>query len=251
MTRVVRTPEEWRGLRRALTGPVGFVPTMGALHEGHLSLVRTARAQCETVVASVFVNPTQFDDASDLERYPRDMAADLTLLEAGGVDLVLAPAVEALYPDEYRYRVSESELSRILCGTSRPGHFDGVLTVVMRLLNLVRPDRAYFGEKDYQQLLLIRGMVHAFFMDVEIVPCPIVRDSDGVALSSRNALLDRDGRRMAAEFARILKKGPDVGSVRGALEAAGIEVDYVDERDGRRFGAVRIGGVRLIDNVSL
>lgn len=251
MTRVVRTPEEWRGLRRALTGPVGFVPTMGALHEGHLSLVRTARAQCETVVASVFVNPTQFDDASDLERYPRDMAADLTLLEAGGVDLVLAPAVEALYPDEYRYRVSESELSRILCGTSRPGHFDGVLTVVMRLLNLVRPDRAYFGEKDYQQLLLIRGMVHAFFMDVEIVPCPIVRDSDGVALSSRNALLDRDGRRMAAEFARILKKGPDAGSVRGALEAAGIEVDYVDERDGRRFGAVRIGGVRLIDNVSL
>lgn len=249
MTRVIRTPEEWQRVRQALSGPVGFVPTMGALHEGHLSLFRRARTQCETVVGSVFVNPTQFDDAGDLERYPRDLAADLALLEPEGVDVLLTPSAQALYPDGYRYRVSENELSRVLCGAARPGHFDGVLTVVMRLLNLVRPERAYFGEKDYQQLLLIQGMVDAFFMDVEIVPCPIVRDPDGVALSSRNALLDPEGRRKAANFARILREGPDARSVREALQAAGIDVDYVDERVGRRFGAVLIGDVRLIDNV--
>jgi pantoate--beta-alanine ligase len=222
---------------------------MGALHEGHLSLFRRAREESTCVVASVFVNPTQFNDAADLERYPRDLERDRELLEQVGVDVILAPSFDAIYPDEYRFRVVESETSRVLEGADRPGHFEGVLTVVMRLLNLVRPRRAYFGEKDWQQLLLVRSMVDAFFMDVEVVPCPIVRAPDGVALSSRNALLDQQSRMKAAEFARLLAEGPDADAVQSALSAAGIEVDYVEERWGRRLAAVRIGGVRLIDNV--
>ena len=249
MIRQVSSVAEWRAMRAALPEPVGFVPTMGALHEGHLSLFRRCRDECATVVGSVFVNPTQFDDPGDLERYPRDLGRDLALLEPVGVDALLTPSVSQLYPDDYRYRVSEGELSRTLCGASRPGPFDGVLTVVMKLLNLIRPSRAYFGEKDYQQLLLVQGMARAFFMDVEVVGCPIVRDADGVALSSRNALLDREGRQAAAAFARILREGADAEAVRRALTREGIEVDYVEERMGRRFGAVRVGGVRLIDNV--
>lgn len=249
MTRVVSSLAEWRALRPGLPEPVGFVPTMGALHEGHLSLFRRCREECATVVGSLFVNPTQFDDPGDLDRYPRNLEGDLALLDPVGIDVLLTPEVDQLYPDQYRYRVSESELSRILCGASRPGHFDGVLTVVLKLLNLVRPARAYFGEKDFQQLLLIQGMAGAFFLDVEVVGCPIVRDPDGVALSSRNVLLDGEARLAAAAFARILREGPDAESVRRALTGEGIEVDYVDERLGRRFGAVRVGGVRLIDNV--
>ena len=249
MTRVISSLAEWRALRPELAGPVGFVPTMGALHEGHLSLFRRCREECATVVGSLFVNPTQFDDPGDLARYPRDLEADLALLDPVGVDVLLTPEVDELYPDGYRYRVSEAELSRLLCGTSRPGHFDGVLTVVLKLLNLVQPARAYFGEKDFQQLLLIQGMSRAFFLDVEVVGCPIVRDPDGLALSSRNALLTEEGRRAAVAFARILREGPDAESVRRALSREGIQVDYIEERLGRRFGAVRVSGVRLIDNV--
>lgn len=249
MTLLVTSLEAWAQLRPGLSDPLGFVPTMGALHEGHLSLFRRAREESTCVVASVFVNPTQFNDAADLERYPRDLERDRELLEQVGVDVILAPSFDAIYPDEYRFRVAESETSRVLEGVDRPGHFEGVLTVVMRLLNLVRPRRAYFGEKDWQQLLLVRSMVDAFFMDVEVVSCPIVRGADGVALSSRNALLDQESRMKAAEFARLLAEGPDADSVRSALSAAGIEVDYVEERWGRRLAAVRIGGVRLIDNV--
>lgn len=251
MTRLVRSLEGWRGVRSQLPGPVGFVPTMGALHEGHLALFRRARAESATVVASVFVNPTQFNDPGDLERYPRDLERDRALLESVGVDVILAPDMDAIYPDDYRYRVTETEESRVLEGADRPGHFDGVLSVVLRLLNLVRPDRAYFGEKDWQQLLLVRGMAKALFLEVEIVPCPIVRGEDGVALSSRNALLDAEGRKQAATFARLLREGPDADTVRRRLEEAGIGVDYVAERWGRRLGAVRVGPVRLIDNVPL
>ena len=149
MTLLVTSLEAWARLRPGLPDPLGFVPTMGALHEGHLSLFRRARAESACVVASVFVNPTQFNDAADLERYPRDPERDRELLEQVGVDVILAPSFDAIYPDEYRFRVAESETSRVLEGVDRPGHFEGVLTVVMRLLNLVRPRRAYFGEKDF------------------------------------------------------------------------------------------------------
>jgi len=245
------SPGELRELRRGSDGPVGLVPTMGALHAGHLALVRQARRECRTVVASVFVNPTQFNDARDLETYPRTLDADLAALESAGVDLVFTPDRDAMYPHDFRYRVVETELTRILCGADRPGHFDGVLSVVLRLLNLVRPDRAYFGEKDWQQLTLVREMTEAFFLPVRIVPVPTVRDENGVALSSRNANLDDEGYARAVVFARTLREGADAAGVRRALEGEGIDVEYVEERWGRRLAAVRIGSVRLIDNVAL
>ncbi|HEU4517307.1 MAG TPA: pantoate--beta-alanine ligase, partial [Steroidobacteraceae bacterium] len=153
----------------------GFVPTLGALHAGHVSLVRRAKAENERAWVSIFVNPAQFDDPGDLARYPRTLDADLSMLEDAGCDLVFLPRPEEIYRDEYRYRVTENALSLELEGVSRPGHFDGVLTVVLKLLLLVRPERAYFGEKDFQQLRLVEGLVDAFFLDTRIVRCPTVR----------------------------------------------------------------------------
>lgn len=250
--KLVRAPDEWRLLRRdwADAGEsVGFVPTMGALHEGHLSLVRRSVAENDRTAVSVLVNPTQFDEKADLEAYPRDLERDAALLEDEGVDALFVPGPEAIYPDGYRYRVVENDRSLELEGAHRPGHFDGVLTVVLKLLLLVRPDRAYFGEKDWQQLQLVRGMVDALFVDTEIVGCPIVREQDGLAMSSRNARLGPEARRRAAQFAGILRAGGAPETLRSRLEAEGFDVDYLESRDGRLMAAVRVGGVRLIDNV--
>jgi pantoate--beta-alanine ligase len=169
-------------------------------------MVEASRRENQVTVVSIFVNPTQFNDRADLDNYPRMIERDVEQLSQHGVDLVFAPAFDAIYPDNYRYKVSETEESKILCGHYRPGHFDGVLTVVMKLLNLVTPHRAYFGEKDFQQLELIRGMVGAFFMNVEIVPCPTIREADGLAMSSRNLRLNETERRIAAAFPRILRE---------------------------------------------
>jgi pantoate--beta-alanine ligase len=243
----------WQTARREMSGRVGFVPTMGALHQGHASLIERSVAECDVTVLSIYVNPTQFNNPADLEHYPRTLEADLNVAQSLGVDTVFTPSYDLLYPDGFRYRVEEHGLSEILCGAHRPGHFTGVLTVVMKLLNLVRPHRAYFGEKDYQQYQLIAGMVDAFFLDTEIVPCDIVREADGLALSSRNALLDDEGRALAPRFNELLREPVSDPEVRARLEAAGFEVDYVETRAGRRFGAVLVSGaqrsVRLIDNV--
>jgi pantoate--beta-alanine ligase len=241
---------EWRSYREALPAP-GFVPTMGALHAGHLALVHASLADSPWTAVSIFVNPTQFDRPDDLERYPRRHDEDLKQLAAAGVEAILMPSAEALYPDGYSYRVSETEISRRLCGAHRPGHFDGVLTVVLKLLNLVRPVRAYFGEKDYQQLQLVRGMVEAFFLDTRIVACPIVREPDGLALSSRNLRLDPAQRRLAPELHRTLRGAADPASAHRELERLGFAVDYVEDWDGRRLAAACLGDVRLIDNVPL
>lgn len=242
----------WCRHRQAMEGTkLGFVPTMGALHEGHRALVEAAVAGSERAVVSVFVNPTQFDQASDLDAYPVDLDHDLEKLTAWGVDDVLVPGVEALYPDGYQYRVSESSLSDRFCGAHRPGHFDGVLSVVMKLLNLVRPARAYFGEKDWQQLSLVRGMADAFFMDVDIVGCPTVREADGLALSSRNRRLTVAERARAPGFHRALVESESARAARERLSDAGFTVDYVEDFDGRRLAAVRLGDVRLIDNIAL
>lgn len=244
---------EWRALRGspAWAGrTVGFVPTMGALHSGHAALLARARAENERVVLSVFVNPTQFNDPADLARYPRTLEADVALARPY-VDAVLAPPPEAFYPDGYRYRVTENSLSTLLEGAQRPGHFDGVLTVVLKLLNVVQPHRAYFGEKDWQQLQLVRGLVEALLLPVEIVPCPTERDTDGLALSSRNRRLSPPGRTLAAAFPRALRTAPTAAAAAAALREQGFEVDYVEDRDGVRLGAVRVEGVRLIDNVRL
>ncbi len=257
LIRVVKA-EEWRRVCRGLrvqTGSLGLVPTMGALHEGHLSLVRRSRKENGSTVVSIFVNPAQFDDPRDLEAYPQPLEHDLAVLEREGVDAVFLPTRQVLYPDDYTYRVSETALSHELCGAYRPGHFGGVLTVVLKLLLLTGADRAYFGEKDYQQYLLVEGLVRAFFLETQIVPCPLVREADGLALSSRNVRLTPEGRSKAPAFNRILRQYADTEEARRALIESGFAVDYVEDRpdlgDGRRLAAVHLDGVRLIDNVPL
>jgi len=233
-----------------LTGlTIGLVPTMGALHDGHVSLIERARAENDRVVVSIFVNPTQYDDPEDLERYPRTLVADVDKSESAGADLVINPTSEDIYHDNYRFRVAESELSRELEGAQREGHFDGVLTVVLKLLNIVRADRAYFGEKDWQQLLLVRDMAAAFFIGTEIVACPIIREADGLAMSSRNVYLTPEERALAPEFHRVLSCGGSTEEMIAQLETAGFRIDYVERRDGRVLGGVRLGKLRLIDNV--
>jgi pantoate--beta-alanine ligase len=224
---------------------------MGALHAGHLSLIERARRDNDRVAVSIFVNPTQYDDPADLERYPRPFAADVAACEEAGVDLVLAPEYVDLYHDGYRFKVTEAPLSAELEGAHRSGHFDGVLTVVLKLLNIVRADRAYFGEKDWQQLQLVSEMAEAFFVGTEIVACPTVREPDGLAMSSRNALLTREGRAVAPTLYRVLAGGGPVESMRRELESAGFAVDYVERRGDRVLAAVRLGKVRLIDNVAV
>jgi len=244
---------DWRAARTApeIAGcSVGFVPTMGALHTGHRALLARARADNDIVVLSIFVNPSQFNDSQDLAAYPRTIEADLALA-AGLVDHVIAPSAAEMYPDDYRYRVSESALSHTLEGVHRPGHFDGMLSVVLRLLNLAQANRAYFGEKDWQQLQLVRGMVQAFFLPVEIVACATERDPDGLALSSRNRRLSKAARVRAADFPRVLRSAPDAAAAREELRARGFEVDYVEDVEGVRLGAIRLENVRLIDNVRL
>jgi pantoate--beta-alanine ligase len=249
---IIRDLGEWRRIRTELgSGSIGLVPTMGALHEGHLSLIRRAAAENDACVTSVFVNAPQFNDPADLQSYPRRLDGDGRLAAAAGADIVLAPEHAAIYADDYRYRVTENHLSRVLEGAQREGHFDGVLTVVLKLLNIVAPDRAYFGDKDFQQYLLVRGMVEALFVPVEIVACPTVRDPDGLALSSRNARLSPEGRLRAARLPELLAAPEAPERVRQLLEEAGFEVDYLTDIDHRRLAAVRIEGVRLIDNLVL
>jgi pantoate--beta-alanine ligase len=249
--KVFKSVDEWRAFHHTLSGTIGFVPTMGALHNGHASLLRLAREENDYVALSVYVNPTQFNDPKDLEKYPQTLDADVALASNDGVDFVIAPTYAQMYPDGYRYRVTENEFSRELCGAHRPGHFDGVLTVVMKLLNFVAPTRAYFGEKDFQQLTLIRGMVAAFFLPYEIIACPTVREADGLAMSSRNVNLSPEARLRAVAFPAALREETSTLSARARLEHEGFEVDYIEDRDHRRYGAVRVGGVRLIDNVDL
>lgn len=242
--RRVRDSDAWAGRK------IGFVPTMGALHAGHAALLARARDENERVVLSVFVNPTQFNDPTDLAKYPRTLETDVALA-APYIDAVLAPTADEMYPDRYAFRITESDLSRRWEGAHRPGHFDGVLTVVSKLLNLVQPTRAYFGEKDWQQLQLVRRMVAAFLLPVEIVPCPTVRDPDGLALSSRNVRLSPLGRARAAAFPRALQSSPDAAAAAAKLKGKGFEVDYIEDVEGVRIGAVRLEGVRLIDNVKI
>lgn len=265
-----------RGLRQE-GGTVGFVPTMGYLHEGHLSLVRKSVSENQTTVVSIFVNPLQFGPNEDYEAYPRDLEKDCMLLEKEGVDLVYCPKPEDLYHPDHSTYVVEEGVSRDLCGASRPGHFRGVCTVVLKLFHLVEPDRAYFGEKDYQQLQVIRRMVRDLNVPVEIRGCPIVREQDGLALSSRNVYLSPPERASALALSRSLKKAKalyDSGE-RDAAKIAGcvreelkgdpsLYVEYVEVRDASELSAlktierpavlalaVRVGKTRLIDNVIL
>jgi pantoate--beta-alanine ligase len=240
-------------IREALQGRsgIGLVPTMGAYHEGHLALFRAARGENEALVASLFVNPAQFGPGEDLARYPRDERRDERLAEEAGVDLLFVPAVEEIYPEGFQTWVKVEELSRILEGEHRPGHFRGVATVCCKLFNIVRPQRAYFGQKDAQQVAVIKRMVRDLALDVEIRVVPTVRDPDGLALSSRNRYLSAEEREAALALPRAL----GTKSLSRAREAlAGLDVDYVEvaEFEPRVLAAaVRVGSTRLIDNVVL
>ena len=252
--------------------PVGLVPTMGALHAGHLTLVAAAHERCATVVVSVFVNPLQFGPNEDLAGYPRDLPGDLDKLRAAGVDLVFTPDADAFTPGGLATTVSVSGVTEMLEGASRPGHFDGVATIVTKLLHVIQPAVACFGEKDYQQLIMIRRMVADLNLPVEIAAVPIVRDVDGLALSSRNAYLSADERRRALALSAALRHTADAWTgdadaaralLRAVLEAApGVAVDYADvvdehtlvalqdegHRAARAVVAARVGSTRLIDN---
>jgi pantoate--beta-alanine ligase len=251
--RVIEDIQAWQKLRPSLMGSVGFVPTMGALHDGHASLLRASRVRDDITVLSIYVNPTQFNDPKDLANYPDTLSEDLAVADEIGVDYVIMPRHEDIYSDGYRYQVTENELSNELCGANRPGHFTGVLTVVMKLLNLVRPQRAYFGNKDYQQYLLVRDMAQTFFLDVEVIGCETVRECDGLAMSSRNKLLSADARRVAGKFNKALRSPASDQAVQAALVKFGVQVDYIETRGERRFGAIVVDSgersVRLIDNV--
>lgn len=245
--------QHWR--KQIATGSrqntVGFVPTMGALHQGHASLLKKSVAENDFTILSIYVNPTQFNNPEDLKKYPVTLEADLAIAQSCGVQAVLCPTYEQIYPDFYRYKVSESAFSKNLCGEHRPGHFDGVLTVVMKLLNIVRPDRAYFGEKDYQQLRLIEDMVKSFFMSIQIIPVPTLREESGLAMSSRNVRLSTEGRKKAALIFQLLRQEKDTESIKSQLTANGFIVDYVEDIQDRRFVAATLEGIRLIDNVTL
>jgi pantoate--beta-alanine ligase len=204
--KTVTTIDELRTARAALPGPVGFVPTMGYLHEGHLSLVRAARAGCASVVVSIFVNPTQFGPNEDLASYPRDLERDKRLLAEEGVDLVWMPTPEVMYPHGFQTWVTVEEVSKGLEGGMRPGHFRGVATVVAKLLNAVQPQRAYFGQKDAQQAVVIRQMVRDLNFPIELEICPILREPDGLAMSSRNVYLSPEERRAAPVLFRALQR---------------------------------------------
>lgn len=253
MTSVFKNINDWRKIRKEIIGnkTLGFVPTMGALHDGHISLIRKSKSENEITVVSIFINPTQFNNTEDLQNYPKTFETDLQKLKDAEVDFLFFPEYNELYQDNFRYEVNEKELSKILCGADRPGHFIGVLTVVMKLFNIIQANRAYFGEKDYQQYLLIKGMMDAFFMETEIVPCPLIRESDGLAMSSRNVRLTADERITAPKFYEVLKSGLSDDEIKTRLESEGFEIDYITTINNRKFGAVHLGKVRLIDNVEL
>lgn len=250
--KVITSPREMQKILKTMAPPsIGFVPTMGALHDGHLSLVKNSREHNLVTVVSIFVNPTQFNNPEDLEKYPRTLQEDQKILEDANVDFLFLPNVAEMYHDQFNYSVVEKEKNTVLCGASRPGHFSGVLTVVLKLLQIVQPTRAYFGEKDFQQLAIIRGMVDAFFIPTEIVAVSIQRDEEGLALSSRNRRLSADGIKKAQAFAKILKTAPTLEWAADELKANDIAIDYLEDHWGRRFAAVSIENVRLIDNVPL
>jgi pantoate--beta-alanine ligase len=274
--KTVRTIAELRAELAGAARPVGLVPTMGYFHDGHLSLMRAARAQNATVVVSLFVNPAQFGPNEDLAAYPRDERRDVELAEAEGVDFLFAPAAEEVYPDGFDTTVEVGGLTAPLDGAARPGHFKGVTTVVTKLFNIVGPDSAYFGQKDAQQALVIHKLVHDLNMPVRIEVCSTVREPDGLAMSSRNAYLGPEERERALALSRALRAAEQtvelgevdaaavIGAARGELDAAGIEPEYLELRSATDLSpaeqvngstllavAARVGRARLIDNTML
>jgi pantoate--beta-alanine ligase len=259
--KVVSTRAELAEARAVQSGRVAVVMTMGALHAGHAELIRRARSEADSVVVTIFLNPLQFAAGEDLERYPRRLEQDLPLCDAAGADLVFTPLPDEVYPSEPVVRVTAGPMGDVFEGASRPGHFDGVVTVVLKLMHLVRPDVAYFGQKDAQQLACIRRMVRDLDVPVEVVAVPTVRDADGLALSSRNEYLSDEQRARAIVLSRALATR-DLMQGRALIDAEpGVDLDYLERVDSTTFEATpdgdlivvaaRVGTTRLIDNLLL
>lgn len=249
--KLLNSTKELNEFRQSLTSTVGFVPTMGALHDGHISLIRASLSENDSTFVSVFINPTQFNDASDFQTYPRTLEQDLELLRDLKITAAFVPSDQDIYPNGYTYKITENAFSRELCGKFRPGHFDGVLTVVMKLLNLIKPHICYFGEKDFQQYLLIQNMVLEFFMPTRIKALPTRREPDGLAMSSRNVRLKPRERELAPMLYKVISQTKSLRDMQAQLEELGFNVEYLEEQVGRRFVAAHLGSVRLIDNVPI
>lgn len=249
---IVTKVDDWLAIRKTLTNnSIGFVHTMGNLHAGHMSLCQQSKQMNDITVAAIFVNPAQFNETRDFESYPRTLEQDIALLTEHNIDYLLLFDANMLYPDEYHIQVTETETSSVLEGQYRPGHFTGMLTIVLKFLNIVQPTRSYYGEKDYQQLLLIQKMVKALFLPIEIIPCPTIRAQDSLALSSRNTRLSPDQRKLAAQFPVLLQSVSCKKQVISMLQQLGFKVDYVEDKWQRRLAAVWLEDVRLIDNIPL
>ena len=242
---------ELRSYLKEMNKAIGFVPTMGSLHEGHLELIKKSIDNNDITIVSIFVNPTQFNEKGDFDNYPKDLEKDFLLLTELGVDIVFTPNEKELYQDGYDYRVCESNFSKVLCGKERQGHFDGVLTVVIKLINLTQATNVYFGEKDFQQYQLIKGMVAAFFINTNIIALPTVRDKDGLALSSRNERLSPKSLKISSQIYKNLKSDHELEEIQKILETEGFEIEYLEEVSDRRYIAARIENIRLIDNVKI
>lgn len=252
--KTIKTLKDWKPISKTLLAhqkSLGFVPTLGALHDGHLSLIERSLKENEKTVVSIFLNPTQFDQTQDLKNYPIQMKKDRNLLQKKKVDYLFCPRFSEIYPEKYRFRVYETPFSQTLCGAYRKGHFEGVLTIVLKLLNILKPKRAYFGEKDYQQYLLIRDMAKSFFIETQILNCPILREKNGLAMSSRNLRFNEKEKKEASKFFKILKKKKSKIKIKQELKKAGFRVEYIENYNKRRFGAIYFKKVRLIDNVHL
>ncbi|WP_077369120.1 pantoate--beta-alanine ligase [Anaerosalibacter sp. Marseille-P3206] len=272
--RVINSIEEIKKIKRDNIS-IGFVPTMGYLHEGHISLIKKAKEENDIVITSIFVNPTQFGPNEDFEKYPRDESRDLQKCEENGCDIVFLPQVDEMYPDSFLTFVQVEELGKGLCGKSRPTHFRGVTTVLTKLFNIVKPDRAYFGQKDAQQLVIVKKMVEDLNMDVEIIGCPIVREADGLAISSRNTYLSPEERNDALFLNKSLKLAKNIiengekniSIIKNEMEKAILSgnnnaIDYIEFVDTKTLNpvseikdnvliaiAVKVGKTRLIDNI--
>ena len=248
--KIFNSINKWSDFRNSITGNqrIGFIPTMGALHKGHISLIEKSIDENQITIVSIFINPTQFNDPNDLKNYPRNEKNDLNMLSTLNVNYLLLPSDKEMYEHDYNYKITEKDLSLKMEGLERIGHFDGVLTVVMKLFNIVNPTSAYFGEKDYQQLRLIKNMAESFFMRIKIIPCKTIRSEDGLALSSRNSLLTSEERLIAPKFYDALKSKKSISEIKKRLNNYGFKVEYIEVYDERIFGAVKIGNVRLIDN---
>jgi pantoate--beta-alanine ligase len=245
---------EWKLYKKKyLSGQsIGLVTTMGNLHRGHLSLCAASQQENDVTVVSIFVNPTQFNDSHDFTCYPRTLEADIELLKKQQVDYLILPEQEEMYADQFSYQINENQIATVLEGAFRPGHFTGMLTVVCKLLLGVGASRAYFGEKDYQQYLLVQGMVKSFLMDCEIVACPIIREASLLPFSSRNSRLSPKERQIAEAVAEIFNQPHvNLADIRLQLERLGVEIDYLEERWTRRLMAVRVGQIRLLDNYAI